>query len=96
MDTAKPLTIFDPNQPWKQMTLTDFTQRELLQPIYVGGKRVYESPELMEIQAYAKHDLATFWDEYRRLTMPHRYKVDLSDELYTLKQNLLRRQGQWK
>ena len=96
VDTAKPLTIFDPNQPWKQMTLTDFTQRELLQPIYVGGKRVYESPELMEIQAYAKHDLATFWDEYRRLTMPHRYKVDLSDELYTLKQNLLRRQGQWK
>ena len=42
----------------------------------------------------SKHDLDTFWDEYRRLTMPHRYKVDLSDELYTLKQNLLRRQGQ--
>ena len=39
VDTSKPLTIFDPTQPWKQMTLTDFTQRELLQPIYVGGKR---------------------------------------------------------
>ena len=49
-----------------------------------------------DIQASAKASLDTFWDEYRRLTMPHRYKVDLSDELYNLKQELLRRRGQWK
>ena len=96
IDTTRPLTIFDPNQPWKQMTLENFTEKPLLEPIYVNGERVYESPDLMDIQASAKAGLDTFWDEYRRLTMPHRYKVDLSDELYNLKQELLRRRGQWK
>jgi nicotinate phosphoribosyltransferase len=50
----------------------------------------------MDIQAYAKKELATFWDEYRRLMMPHRYKVDLSEPLYTLKQDMLRRPDRWK
>ena len=30
-----------------------------------------------------------FWDEYKRLHSPHRYKVDLSEGLYTLKSRLL-------
>jgi nicotinate phosphoribosyltransferase len=96
VDSAKPLTIFDPDQPWKQMTLTEFTARPLLVPVYRDGKRVYDSPPLMQIQDYAKKELDTFWDEYRRLTLPHRYKVDLSDELYSLKQSLLRSKGQWQ
>lgn len=96
IDSGKPLTIFDPNQPWKQMTLENFISRELLVPLYVDGKCVYKSPSLMEIQAYAKKELATFWDEYRRLMVPHRYKVDLSEPLYTLKQDMLRRPDRWK
>ena len=31
-----------------------------------------------------------FWDQYKRLLNPHRYKVDLSDELWMLKQNMLK------
>ena len=34
--------------------------------------------------------MASMWDEYKRLLMPHTYKVDLSDKLYDLKQRLLR------
>ena len=30
-----------------------------------------------------------FWEEYTRLFQPHDYKVDLSDELYRLKQSLI-------
>jgi len=41
------------------------------------------------IAAYAKKELDSFWDEYRRLTRPHRYKVDLSAKLYELKHSLL-------
>ena len=34
-------------------------------------------------------------DQYKRLLNPHRYKVDLSDELWMLKQSLLKhRDGQ--
>ncbi|MDD3920637.1 MAG: nicotinate phosphoribosyltransferase, partial [Eubacteriales bacterium] len=90
IDDTKPLRIFDPVQTWKSMVLTDFTARELLVPIFQNGKQVYESPDIKTIQSYAKQELATMWEEYKRLLNPHVYKVDLSDKLYDLKQGLLR------
>jgi len=89
IDTGRPLTIFDPLAPYKRMTLTDFTARELLVPIFVNGECVYESPPVAEIRSYAAQELATFWDEYKRVRNPHVYKVDLSDGLYALKQRML-------
>ena len=41
-------------------------------------------------RAYARRELDTMWDEYRRLMQPHIYKVDLSDRLYDLKKRLIR------
>ena len=90
IDTTKPLRIFDPVQTYKSMTLTDYSIRELLVPIFIGGKQVYKCPDIHEIAAYAKKEFASMWDEYKRLLMPHTYKVDLSDSLYDLKQKLLR------
>lgn len=92
IDTQKPLTIFDPIETWKKMTLTDYEIHELLVPVFVDGKQVYESPSLKEIQEYAKKDMATFWDEFKRIKRPHLYKVDLSDGLYNLKKKLLNEQ----
>ena len=89
IDTSKPLRIFDPVQTYKSMTLTDFTVRELLVPIFQDGRQVYVSPSIAEIQKYNKTEVASMWDEYRRLIMPHTYKVDLSDELYELKKELI-------
>ncbi|SPF38080.1 Nicotinate phosphoribosyltransferase [Candidatus Desulfosporosinus infrequens] len=86
---GNPLTIFDPIQTWKQKTLTNFRTRELLIPVFRGGKRVCELPELKDIQNYARKELNTFWDEVKRLTNPHRYIVDLSANLFDLKQQLL-------
>lgn len=88
-EEGKSLTIFDPIQTWKRKTLTDFRTRELLVPIFRKGKRVYELPALKDIQTYAKKEMATFWDEVKRLTNPHRYIVDLSEGLFNLKQQLL-------
>ncbi len=90
IDEGKPLRIFDPVQTWKSMVLNDFTVRELLVPVFINGEQVYQPPNIMEIQAYAKQELNTLWEEYKRLLNPHVYKVDLSDELYDLKQKLLR------
>jgi len=86
---GKPLTIFDPDQTWKRKTLKNFRTRELLIPVFRGGKRVYDLPKLTEIQDYAKTELDTFWDEVKRLTNPHSYIVDLSTNLFELKQQLL-------
>ncbi len=94
-DSSRPLTIFDPVDTWKTTTLTEYSIRPLLVPVFKNGQQVYESPQLMEIQAYTRRELATFWDQYKRLLNPHRYKVDLSDELWMLKQSLLKhRDGQ--
>ncbi len=90
IDESVPLRIFDPVQTWKSMRITDFTARELLVPIFIDGKQVYESPDVMEIQRYAQQELNTMWEEYKRLLNPHVYKVDLSDKLYDLKQKLIR------
>ncbi len=86
----EPLTLFDPVDTWKTMTLTRYSMKKLLVPIFVEGTLVYESPSLSEIRKYSKNDLLTFWDQYKRLTNPHRYKVDLSDELWMLKHSMLK------
>ncbi len=90
IDTSKPLTIFDPVDTWKRMTLKNYKIKELLVPIFINGECVYETPNLMDIQAYAASEMDTLWDEYKRLKNPHVYKVDLSQKLYDLKQRLLK------
>lgn len=89
IDESQPLTIFDPVDTWKKLTLTGFKARKLLVPVFEDGRQVYESPALKDIQSYCRADLDTFWAQYKRLRNPHRYKVDLSRELWTLKQNML-------
>ena len=87
--SGEPLEIFDPENTWKRMTLCDYRIRQLLVPVFENGELVYDSPALSEIAAYAKQEMETFWDEYKRLNRPHRYKVDLSQKLYDLKLQLL-------
>ena len=93
INTEAPLTIFDPVDTWKRMTITDFTVKPLLVPVFKDGKKVYDSPSLKEIQKNYFAQMDTFWDEYKRLTRPHVYKVDLSDKLYQLKKQLLEQAG---
>ncbi|MBS6474934.1 MAG: nicotinate phosphoribosyltransferase [Clostridiales bacterium] len=89
IDASQPLTIFDPVLTWKKMTITNYTAKELLVPVFINGNQVYQSPNLMEIQKYAAAQMDTLWDEYKRLNNPHVYKVDLSQKLYDLKNHLL-------
>ena len=89
IDEEQPLLITHQTERWKKKTLTNFTARELLVPVFIDGKCVYQSPSVMEIRENAKHELDTFWDEYKRFTNPHIYKVNLSDELYELKHRMM-------
>ena len=89
IDDTKPLTIFDPNAIWKKKTLEDFQAVSLLEPIYEKGKRLYQSPSLKEIQDFCKVELGRMWDEIKRFEYPHRYYVDLSESLWTLKTIML-------
>lgn len=89
VDISKPHTIFDPNATWKTKTLTDFTARELLVPIFQNGECVYDCPSIKEIAAYCKEQVDLLWDEVKRFENPHTYYVDLSRKLYEIKGILL-------
>ncbi|MBQ1436417.1 MAG: nicotinate phosphoribosyltransferase [Ruminococcus sp.] len=89
VDDKKPRTIFDPMATWKTKTLTDFTAKELLVPIFKGGECVYESPSIKEIAGYCAAQLDLLWDEVKRFENPHTYYVDLSKKLYEIKNILL-------
>ena len=90
LDDTKDLEIFDPSATWKKKTVYNFTARPLLVPVFLGGKRVYDSPSLPEIQAYCRQQVDTLWDEVKRFDNPHSYYVDLSDRLWNIQQDLLR------
>lgn len=90
IDETQPLTIFDPEATWKEKTLTNFTARELLVPIFQNGKLVYQKPALNDIRDYCKAQVETLWDEVTRFENPHNYYVDLSRKLWQMKQDLLK------
>lgn len=89
IDESKPLTIFHPIHTWKRTTLENFYVKPQLVDIYKNGKLVYENPSIDEVRAYAKEELDTLWDEYKRFDSPQIYKMDLSEKLWTLKNDLL-------
>ena len=89
VDGTKPHTIFDPNATWKTKTLTNFTAKELLVPVFRNGVCVYDSPSIQEIAAYCREQIELLWDEVKRFENPHTYYVDLSEQLYEIKRILL-------
>ncbi len=89
IDPSKPLTITHPVERWKSKVVTNFYVKELYIDVICNGKVVYDKKNVYELQQDCKNSLDGFWDEYKRLAQPHQYKVDLSDKLYELKQQLI-------
>ena len=90
VDETRPLEIFDPEATWKRKTLTDFTVKPLLEPIFRAGELVYRVPTIEESRAYCARQVESLWDEVKRFENPHNYYVDLSQKLWDIKQELLR------
>lgn len=89
LDATKPLELFDPDATWKRKVYTDFEAKELMVPIFLNGKLVYEVPDLQASRAYCQRQVDSLWDEVKRFENPHNYYVDLSQKLWNIKQNLL-------
>ena len=89
LDATKPLELFDPDATWKRKVYTDFEAKELMVPIFLNGKLVYEVPDLQASRAYCQRQIDSLWDEVKRFENPHNYYVDLSQKLWDIKQNLL-------
>jgi len=91
VDDTLPLELFDPEATWKRKTLENYRAVPLLRTIYRGGQLVYRRPGLQEIQRYCEEQVETLWDSVKRFENPHNYYVDLSLRLWTIKEELLRK-----
>ena len=93
LETEKPsenqYELFNPTYPWKRKLISSYYIKELLIPIFIDGKLVYNLPSLSEIRTHCVNETNSFWNEILRIDNPHSYYVDLSYDLWSLKQNLI-------
>lgn len=89
IDETKPLTLFDPVYTWKKKTYKNYYTKELLRPLFIDGKSVHTRRSVQEIKEHTEKEKASFWPQYLRNSAPVKFKVDLSEELWTLKAKLI-------
>ena len=85
------ITIRDEYDDTKVTTFSEksYDFRILQNPIIENGKVVLQNPPVKERREYYLKNIASLNDTQKRLINPHFYKVDISDELYDLKNNLI-------
>ena len=91
VDDSHDMEIFDPEATWKRKTVYNFSAKELQVPIFKNGELVYRLPTLEQIRDYCAEQVDTLWDEVKRFDNPHNYYVDLSQKLWDIKYDLLRK-----
>lgn len=84
--------IIDPLDPTKEHVLKKgLSSKDLLQPIFRDGKRVYALPSLKEIRDHTQQELANFQVGIKRFLNPHLYVVGMEKSLYDLKIDLIKK-----
>ncbi len=91
IDDSEPYEIFHPEHTWKRKVVTNFVAKKLQTRIFDHGKQVYSSASVKEISKYRAEQVESLWDEVKRFENPHTYYVDLSEDLWTLRHDLLNR-----
>lgn len=90
IDSTKPYEIFDPQFTWKRKICENFEARRLLVPIFEKGKLVYDCPSIEDIRENCAKGIESLWSEVRRFENPHKYYVDLSADLWNLRDRLIK------
>lgn len=86
-----PIEIFDPEVTWKRQMVDNYHVKELLVQVVKDGEVIYETPSMKDIQEYCKSQVKELWDEVKRFENPHNYYVDLSQKLWDIKDDLLKK-----
>ncbi len=89
IDDTKPYELFHPDYTWKRKRLENFYAKPLLEAIFSKGKMVYNRPNIEQIRHACLTNIEHLWDEVKRFENPHRYYVDLSEQLWQLKRDMI-------
>lgn len=83
------LKLFNPLHPYMRKNVKNFEAVSMLEPVFMNGELVYELPKLEEIRSYHDAQLDQFWPEYLRKLNPEIYRVNLSEEVWEVKQRMM-------
>jgi nicotinate phosphoribosyltransferase len=87
---GKEAILVDPLDPTRKKKMTqEMKYQDLLVPILRGGRSVYTSPSLKEIQSYANGELEKLDPTLRRFMNPSPYFVGMEKSLYALKMKMI-------
>lgn len=89
IDSTEPYEIFDPVHTWKRKIVTNFVAKKLQVKVFEKGRLVYQNPSVKEISDFRAEQVDSMWDEVKRFENPHTYYVDLSEDLWNLRNDLL-------
>lgn len=92
IDDSKPYEIFDQNYTWKRKVVENFYVEPLQIPVFINGELVYDLPTLSEIRKHSAKELGRLWEEVKRFDNPHTYYFDLSQKLWDIKHEMLRKE----
>lgn len=91
IDDKKPYELFDPEYTWKRKTVDNYIAIPILKKYFENGKLIEEMPTIEHLKHYCQAHLDTLWDEVKRFENPHTYYVDLSQQLWDIKNELLKK-----
>ena len=90
-DLSDGCTIIDPLDPTRLKKISATMKYEdLLVPIFLKGKKVYNIPSLSQIQKKSTKSLSLFHEGIKRFINPHQYPVGMEKELYDRKVEIIR------
>lgn len=89
VNEEEPLVLFNPVHTWKRKKFNNYYTKDLQVQIFKKGQCIYTSPSVLEIKDFARIESDKLWSEVLRFENPHTYYVDLSENLWSLKQSLL-------
>ena len=86
----KSRTIVDPLDPYRRKAFPpDARSRDLLEPVFRGGKLVYTIPSLLQSRERAAMELGWLHPTIKRLINPHIYPVGLERSLHDRRFDLI-------
>ena len=69
--------------------INDFELVELQKPIFINGKLVYDDPDIFKKQKYCNDQMATIYEEVKRIENPHIYYVDGTKDYVDFKNDMI-------